>query len=165
MIGYGPYWYWYLFTSEEGLRILDTHTESAFTALHGDPATWIDIFGREDGLENYLLEERKQEVLPYARAEMREVFVKHMAKDGFTVPLLGYKAMLEAVHIDAKKNVLSETNMVKVPTLFIAATKDPLGLPAAIQQPVALGLLPDLTVDEIDAACRRSVKALMKWLR
>jgi soluble epoxide hydrolase / lipid-phosphate phosphatase len=39
MIGYGPYWYWYLFTSDDGPKILDAHVESVFTTLHGDPAT------------------------------------------------------------------------------------------------------------------------------
>ena len=91
---------------------------------------------------------------------MREAFVKRMIKDGFTASLLWYNAMLENVHLEAEKKVLNETNVVQVPTLFIAttkdplgqaATKDPLGQTAPIQQPIQLGLLPDLTVDEIDA--------------
>jgi soluble epoxide hydrolase/lipid-phosphate phosphatase len=171
-IGYGRYWYWYLFMSDEGPKILDAHVESVFTTLHGDSSTWIDIFCKQDGLKNYLLEDRKQEVLPYASTEMREAFVNRMTKDGFTGPLLWYKAMIEGLHIEAEKKVLSETSVVKVPTLFIAATKDPLGPPAAVQQPVQLGLLPDLTIDEIDAGhwCmlvkpQEVGESLMKWLK
>jgi soluble epoxide hydrolase/lipid-phosphate phosphatase len=132
----------------------------------------MDIFCKEDGLKNYLLEDRKQEVLPYATAEMREAFVKRMTKDGFTAPLLWYKAMIEGLHVEAEKKVLNQTSVVKVPTLFIAATHDLLGLPAAIQHPVQLGLLPDLTTHEIDAGhwCMLAKpqevgEALMKWLK
>lgn len=132
----------------------------------------MDIFCKEDGLKEYLLEDRKQEVLPYATAEMREAFVKRMNKDGFEAPLLWYKAVLEGVHLEAEKKVLNETSVVKVPTLFIAATKDLLGLSAAIEQPVQLGLLPDLTTEEIDAGhwCMLAKpqevgEALLKWLK
>jgi soluble epoxide hydrolase / lipid-phosphate phosphatase len=132
----------------------------------------MDIFCKKDGLKNYLLEDRTQEVLPYATPEMREAFMKRMTKDGFTAPLLWYKAMIEGRDVNAEKKVLSETSVVKVPTLFIAATKDPLGLPAAIKQPVQLGLLPDLTIDEIDAGhwCMLAKpqevgEALTKWLK
>jgi soluble epoxide hydrolase/lipid-phosphate phosphatase len=170
-IGYGSFWYWYLFTSEEGPKILDAHVESFFTALHGDPATWMDIFCKKDGLKNYLLENRKQDVLQYATSEMREAFVKRMTEDGFTAPLLWYKAMVENRDLEAEK-VLHETSVVKVPLLFIAATKDLLGPPAAIQGPAQMGLLPDLTINEIDAghwsmlAKPQEVgESLTKWLK
>jgi soluble epoxide hydrolase/lipid-phosphate phosphatase len=150
-IDYGPYWYWYLFTSDDRPKILDAHVESFFTSLHGDPAIWVDIFCKKDGLKDYLLEDQKQEILPYATPEMRESFVKRMTKDGFTAPLLWYTAMMEGEDVNAEKKVVSETSVVKILMVFMAATKDPLGLPAAIQQPVQLGLLPDLTIDKIDA--------------
>ena len=85
---------------------------------------------------------------------MREAFVKRMTEDGFTAPLLWYKAMVENRDVEAEK-VLHETSVVKVPVLFIAATKDLLALPAAIQGPVQMGLLPDLTINEIDAGIGR----------
>lgn len=74
--------------------------------------------------------------------------------------------------LKAEKKVLSETTVVKVPFLFIATTKDPLGLPAAIQPPAQLGLLPDLTMSEIDAGhwCMLAKpqevgESLIKWLK
>ena len=172
LIGYGPYWYWYLFTAPDGPKIVDEHVESLFTALHGRPETMRDIFCTEDGIKNYLLEDRKQEVLPYATKEMREQFVERMSKDGFTGPLLWYKAMLEGLHLEAEKKIMGETSVVKVPMLFIAAMQDPLGLPAAIQRSVQMGLLPDLTIEEIDAGhwCmlakpKEVGEALTRWLK
>ena len=172
LIGYGPVWYWYLFTSPEGVRIVDDHIESFFTALHGKPETMKDIFCTEDGIKNYLLDNRKQDVQPYATKEMREEFVGRMSRDGFTGPLLWYNAMLEGLHLETEKKVLNETTVVKVPMLFIAAMQDPLGLPAAIHRPVQMGLLPDLTIEEVDAGhwCmlakpKEVGEALTKWLR
>ena len=172
MIGYGPYWYWYFFTSEEGPKIMDAHVESAFTVLHADPTTWMETLCKQDGLKNYLLEDRKQEVLPYATTDMRKDFVKRMSNDGFAGPLLWYNALLEGLHLETERKMLHETNVVKVPVLFIAATKDPLGLKAAIEQPIQLGLLPDLTIEEVEAphwcmlAKPKEVgEGLTKWLK
>ena len=152
LIGYGPSWYFYLFVSPEGRAIVDEHIESFFTILHASPEKWIDVLCTKDGLKNYLLEDRREEVLPYATKEMREEFVTRFSRDGFTGPLLWYQALLEGQYLETEKKVVSETAVVKVPCLFIAAQHDPLGLPAAVQQPVQMGLLPDLTIEDIDAA-------------
>ena len=172
LVGYGPYWYFYLFKEAEGRRIVDAHVESFFTALHGDPASWMELLCKKDGLKEYLLADKKQDVQEYATKEMRAEFVSRFSRDGFEGPLLWYQALLEGRHVEAEKRVLGQTSVVKVPYLFIAALRDPLALPAAVQQPKEMGLLPDLTVEEVDAPhwCMLSKpkevgEALVKWLK
>ena len=172
LIGYGPYWYFYLFKEKEGRKIVGEHVESFFTALHGEPSSWMELLCRKDGLREYLMEDQKQDVLEYATEEMRAEFVERFSNDGFEGPLLWYQALIEGRHLEKEREVMGKTSVVRVPCLFIAALRDPLALPAAVQRPREMGLLPDLTVVEVDAPHwlmlskpKEVGEALVKWLK
>jgi soluble epoxide hydrolase/lipid-phosphate phosphatase len=43
LLSYFPGWYWYLFSDPvDGPTLLGQHIESLFTALHAEPAAWMD---------------------------------------------------------------------------------------------------------------------------
>lgn len=52
-IGYFPAWYWYLFLSPEGAKVLDDHLESLFDACSGGGQRLKDLFCTKDGLKTF----------------------------------------------------------------------------------------------------------------
>ena len=151
--GYCSSWCFQLFTSDHGASTLDAHIENMFTALHGGGTRMKDVLCVENGLENWLTDENNKnaEVLPYATEDFRKARVTRLANDGFSGPLSWYKAMLGNLDLEAQKAVPSKgQHILKIPYLFIATLQDPLFPPAVIHSLIALGMLPDVTIKEID---------------
>lgn len=59
--------------------------------------------------------------------------------------------MTEGPHYNAEKELPADNFVVKVPTLFVAGKRDVVCLAAQIEQPKQMGLLPNLTEEEVDA--------------
>jgi soluble epoxide hydrolase / lipid-phosphate phosphatase len=151
--GQGLYYYWRLFTSDEGPSILNAHLESLFTALHAKKLDHMkDTFATEDGMKNYLLADTRQELAAYATPEMQREFVARFQRDGFAAPLQWYRAVTENVHWGVEQKIPGQRLKVTVPALFVACTHDNVCLPVLIQQSVQAGLLPDLVVRELDSS-------------
>jgi soluble epoxide hydrolase/lipid-phosphate phosphatase len=150
-MGYFGFWFWYLLSSPEGPEILDAHLPSLFDALHGDPESWMETMCVEDGLKNWLLQDRTQPLSQYANEAMKRNFVAQMGRDGFAAPLCWYCATMGSVQYEAEKDVPSERYVVSVPSLFVAGKRDRACVPAAIRQPIEQGVLPSLTIEELDA--------------
>ena len=72
-------------------------------------------------------------------------------RDGIKAPLCWYRSMVDQVQYEAEKDLPPERFAVNVPYLFVAASKDVLSSVQAIERPKAMGLLPKLTVTELDA--------------
>jgi soluble epoxide hydrolase / lipid-phosphate phosphatase len=86
LFGYGTYWYWKLFTADDGPNILNDHIESLFDAAHGIPESWMQTFCEPDGMRNFLLEDRRQEVESYVTDEFRKNWVDRLKRDKFDAP-------------------------------------------------------------------------------
>ena len=152
--GYCSSWYFPLFTSDRGAPVLDAHMENMFTALHSGGARMKNLFCAEGALERWLTDESNKEasVLPYATEEFRKEWVGRLERDGSTGPLSWYKAMMRNLDLDAQKSALSRgSHVLNSPYLFVAALQDPLAPPAAVQASIGQGMLPDVTLREIDA--------------
>jgi soluble epoxide hydrolase/lipid-phosphate phosphatase len=150
-MGYFCYWFWYLLSSPEGAIVLDAHLPSLFDALHGDPESWMETMCVEDGLKNWLLEDKTQPLAPYASEGMKREFVAQMGRNGFAAPLCWYRATTAGVQYDAEKDIPPERYIVSVPSLFVGGKLDKFCVPQAIRQPIEEGLLPRLTIEELDA--------------
>ncbi|KAK4961105.1 hypothetical protein LTR10_001595 [Elasticomyces elasticus] len=154
-LGYCSMWYFGLFTSEEGGKVLDAHVEQMFTALHGGGQRMKKILCVEGGIEKWLDGDAKKdvEVLPYAREPaFRQKWVGRLKRDGFTAPLKWYKAITRDMDLDAQKQALeSGAGVLKMPYLFVAALQDPLAPTGAVQGPIAQGMLPDVSIKEVEA--------------
>lgn len=83
-----------------------------------------------------------------------------MQRDGFTGPLNWYHASVGNHHWNSEKDVPPERYRLTIPVLFIGCTKDPVCLTQYIYLAQKAGLLPDLTVDEIESGhwCKWSVR-------
>lgn len=120
--GYGTFWYWKLFTTPQGPRILGEHLDSLFSLAHpADTRIWLDTFCKEDGLEGFLKADKQTEVQPYATAEMRQRWNARLARDGFEAPCCWYRAVVEGHQVGEA----DESNqVVQVPSLFIGYSDD-----------------------------------------
>ncbi|KAK5716323.1 hypothetical protein LTR17_016437 [Elasticomyces elasticus] len=154
-LGYCSMWYFGLFTSEEGGKVLDAHVEQMFTALHGGGQRMKEILCVEGGIEKWLDDDAKKdvEVLPYAREPaFRQEWVGRLKRDGFTAPLKWYKAIISNMDLEAQQQALERgTGVLNMPYLFVAALQDPLAPTAAVQGPIAQGMLPDVSIKEVEA--------------
>jgi soluble epoxide hydrolase/lipid-phosphate phosphatase len=68
-------------------------------------------------------------------------------------PQYWYRATTENHHYEAEKGLPSGRSRVDMPILFIGYTKDPVYLVEMTRIPESQGLLPCLTVKELDCGC------------
>ncbi|KAK4504002.1 hypothetical protein PRZ48_004917 [Zasmidium cellare] len=174
-VGYCSIWYFPLFTSEEGYRVIDENVENMFTALHGGGERMKEVCCYEGAMEKWLREPSnvEKEVLPYAKdAQYRKEWIDRMEQNSFRAPLDWYKATSRSLDLQAESNALQAGNhIIKAPYLFVAALTDPLAPSAAVQGPIAQGTLPDVTLEEVDAShwCMHERptevgQAVVRWL-
>ncbi|EGR51307.1 uncharacterized protein TRIREDRAFT_57045 [Trichoderma reesei QM6a] len=151
-MGYFPAWYWYLFCDPLlGPSLLNQHAESLFTALHAEPKAWMTTLCAEDGLKAWLKQDKKGPVQQYATDEMRLRFIKRMTRDGFESPLCYYRSKRDGRFDEQDSRLPADRYKIKVPYLFVAGTQDVVCRPEAIETVEKLGLVPQLTVRQVDA--------------
>ena len=188
-IGYFPFWYWYLFTSPKGAKVLEDHLDSLFDACSGGGKGLRELFCSKDRLRDFLLEDQRAETAEYATEERKRAFVERFKRDGMVSlshmvsvcrgcfatslaygwrslqpipvqvltkpqegPLCWYKAQLRNVNFEAEKQIPKDKYVVRVPLLFVGGSDDPVCLTAGIHAVQKQGLVPELTVRELDAA-------------
>lgn len=141
--GYPSMAYWYLFSSDDGYKLLDEHLESLFTVLHGHPDSWLDTVCKHDGVKEFLLQDKKQPTEPYATEEMKSDFITRFKRDGFAAPTCWYKAMVGGFQDGQATKV--KTSVVEVPSLFVGFDNDKVCHPESIATGIKGGFLPKLT--------------------
>jgi pimeloyl-ACP methyl ester carboxylesterase len=146
-----PKWYWKLFGSDDGYKLLNSRIESLFTLAHSKPETWLETLCTEDGAKHYLEEDRRQPVEAYATNDLREKFIARMKRDSFEGPQQWYRAMLNGEQDEASKAIPKENYVVHVPTLFIGGTRDMAARPENLIPSQKAGLLPHLKTVTVDA--------------
>lgn len=130
---------------------MDAHVESVFTIGHGKPESWKDLLCKEDGVKNFLEEDRRQPVESYVTDEMRDKFIARMKRDSFQGPQQWYRAMINLEQYRADQHVPKENIVVNVPTLFFGGARDYVGRAEAIKPSQEAGLLPHLKIVTVDA--------------
>jgi soluble epoxide hydrolase/lipid-phosphate phosphatase len=170
--GYFPLWYMYLFSDPvEGPQLMDSHIESVFAGIHGEPETWKDIMCKKNGCKDWLRADTRPPVQLYATNEMKKRFVERFEKGGFTASLMWHRSAVEG-YLGAEEMKLQQDRFtVDVPYLFVSGLKDALCLPAFIEDVEKAGLTPKLTKKEIDCGhwCmlsnpKETGEAVVSWL-
>ena len=172
MLGYFPYWYWYLFCSEEGPKIMQAHLERAFDICHVDRKGMMDTFCKKDGMKDCLLGDQHLEVREYATPEMKKKFVERFRMDGFEAPVCWYKAVIDNVANEAEQQIPRDRYVLNMPVLFVGGKDDVVCLTNAIYTVQEKGLTPDLTVHELNAGHwlmlsnpKELGEVVIKWLK
>ena len=165
-------WYWKVFSSDEGYKLMDAHVESLFTAIHGEPQTLLETLCKQDGIKNYLEQDRRQPVESYATEEMRKNWVARLEKDSFQAPQNWYRSMVNGEQDIANQAVPEQNIVVKVPTLFFGGTQDKVCRPELLGPSQEAGLLPHLKIVTVNAGHwsmlakpKEFGKALTDWLK
>lgn len=151
LVGYPLYAYWELFTAPDGAKVVHSHLESLYTALHGDAENWMKtMFCVPGAFRKYLEEDKTVSVKEFAKdPAFKKYFLERFQRDGFDGPLCWYRATKDNVQYNQEKDLLNQDFVINKPVLFIGASGDAVCLTAAIHQ--VKPLLPDLVVDEVQA--------------
>ncbi|KAK4934773.1 hypothetical protein LTR10_024050 [Elasticomyces elasticus] len=170
--GYGMLWYWKLFIAPDAVEITDSHLESMWTSVHGEPETWLDTLAAEDGIRRYLVADKRQPVMSYATEERRQRWLRHMSSGGFAGPLNYYRAAAFGTQDKAHAMVPRENHVVKVPHLFFGGSRDVVCRPELCDDSIKAGLLPDCTKVAVDSGhwahldkSKEFGETLLGWLR
>lgn len=135
-----------------------------------------DVCCNEGAMEKWLKQpgNEDQPVLPYAeKTGFRTEWVTRLGRDGFRAPLDWYKGVVRSLDLEHEQQVFEHGHhIVTAPYLFIAALKDPLAPKDAIQGPIAQGMVPDVTLREVDGSHwvmlekpEETGETLTAWLR
>lgn len=143
-------WYWKLFGSDDGYKLMDSRIESLFTLAHGKPETWLETLCKPDGARHYLEEDRRQPTEAYATDQMREKFIARMKRDSFEAPQQWYRATVNGEQDIANQSVPKENTVVHVPTLFFGGARDMVARPEILGPSQQAGLLPSLKIVTVD---------------
>ena len=151
LLGYPQFAYWELFTAPDGPQILNDHIESFYTVLHGNPsADWMkQMFCAYGALRSYLLADKTVSLHQYAQnPAFRDAFITRFRRDGFEGPLQWYVAAKD--NWEVEKDIQPQTLKIDLPVLYISSTGDAVCPGSGINPTRDAGLLPNLTIREID---------------
>jgi pimeloyl-ACP methyl ester carboxylesterase len=150
---------------------LSANIDSWFEALHGNPENWLEtLFCHQDALSDFVRCGKRVPLHTYAEP-LRKRWVDIFREHGFVGPLQWYLVKVTGIQWEVEKEIPKEKYVVTVPTLFIGAKKDTVCTTAAIEIPRKQGLLPQLTVTEVDSGHWPMLEApeatgniIVKWL-
>ncbi|OCT50997.1 putative epoxide hydrolase [Cladophialophora carrionii] len=152
IFGYGIYWYWQLFTAEDGAEIMGSHLDSMWDVAHGAPETWLDTLCKKDGVRDFILADKRQPTMAYATEERKQKWIASFKEaPGFDAPLNYYRAMVSGVQDEANKHIPKENIPINVPFLFFGGQRDYVCRPEMLQLSLDAGLIPDCTKVVIDS--------------
>ncbi|KAH7193997.1 Alpha/Beta hydrolase protein [Fusarium flagelliforme] len=116
-----------------------------YDAAFGDPYTWLDNWVSPGGMRKFISEGRTQPTLPFTTPEHKLDFMERYAKEGaFAAMSCWYKAFAANVQSMSDKNISEDAKTVNVPALFWGGEQDFVCRPAALQDSIDAGLLPDV---------------------
>ncbi|KAI1453928.1 alpha/beta-hydrolase [Annulohypoxylon moriforme] len=154
VLGYPILGYQEFFITDEAPAILKAHLDRFYQAIHGTPVGWTkELWCARGKMRDWLVDEKREvDVLSYAQdPKLRQAFIDRFQRDGFEAPLCYYKANNSNVQYEDGKTVPQSNLAVKVPTLFVGCTQDPVCRPEMMAPAKEKGMLPDLEEATIDS--------------
>lgn len=168
MIGYPSWAYTEFFTAEDGAAVMEGNVARVWEAMHADrpqPEWMREISCAKGALRDFLMRggdgdgdgkgAGNIELREYANdgSVYKEDFFRRMTDKeaaGIGPALCWYRAMTDNVYFETEKMLVKEALVLKVPTLFVACPGDAVCRPELIEGPKQAGLVPDLTVVEVN---------------
>ncbi|KAG9186014.1 soluble epoxide hydrolase / lipid-phosphate phosphatase [Alternaria panax] len=150
-----PRWsYWDFYASDAASAICCAHADSLWCAIHSVREDLRrSLYSTKGALQSFLEDNEKSPVRSYevAGRDLKSEWLVRMEKNGFEGPLCWYKAIVRGITPAAESELDRDRLVVKVPALFIGASKDQICLIGAIRAPWAEGFLPDLQIKQVDS--------------
>ncbi|KAI1204943.1 alpha/beta-hydrolase [Annulohypoxylon truncatum] len=152
--GYPAHAYQEFFISDDAPALLRANIDRFYHAIHGAPRDWTkQIWCQRGEMRKWLSDkDRKVELRGYAQdPAFRQRFLERFQRDGFEAPLCYYKAMYSGVNSDSIKDLDKDRLIVRVPTYYIACTRDPVCRPELSIPAKQGGFLPDWEETIVDS--------------
>lgn len=152
--GHARYAYWEYFIQPDAAELTQERAESFWTALHGNRKNMLrDIFCTRGAVREYLESDSRTELREYAKEGngWKEEFLARTKESGFTGAFNWYKVYVLNMNWEKERHIRGERLTIRVPTLFIACSRDDICLPSFIEPPRQAGLLPELEIRQIDS--------------
>ncbi|KAJ0116161.1 hypothetical protein N8I77_008665 [Diaporthe amygdali] len=144
VFGYGTFWYWKLFTADDGAKVLNENPDILFDIAHA-PESWMATFCTENGMRK-ALENRGEgfdiKRRAYATEETKKAFIERFKRDGFDGPVCWYKSH---VFGQQSEEANPDNQVVNVPSLFLGYEEDVVCRKEGILPFIQAGALPQLT--------------------
>lgn len=152
--GYPQYSYWEFFTSPDAAEIIDANLDRMWQVLHGDVEDWMrKMFCVPNTMRKFLLSNENVPLKAYAsKPEWREKFMDQFKTDGFASALQMYKATVANIQLTSDSNLLEQSLVIEVPTLFLICTQDAVCIPEVMIPAKDQGLIPHLKEVHIESA-------------
>lgn len=150
-----PLWaYWEFFLSEDGPQLMRENLQKVYEAQHGDVEDWsFKLFCVRGAWRTYVTGTESVPLKSFANEKRwKDSFFEQFQRDGFEAPIQWYKVYVDGVQCEADKAIPLERHKIEVPVLFVGCTKDGNNKVDFIEIPRQGGLLPDLTVKQLDCA-------------
>ncbi|KNG48507.1 alpha/beta-hydrolase [Stemphylium lycopersici] len=140
-LGYPILGYWPYHNEPDAHVLMDANLDSLYTLLYtSNSTTWIENFNEPGGLEKWLAADRRaaygNEYITNSTREQWKAITR--AQGGLEAPLKWYKSFMQGVNSADEEENRALSGMIGQPSLFIAADRDTVGVPA--QQ--LIGMLP-----------------------
>jgi len=121
-----------LFFVEDGAdKIIESHWDSFYSVVWPEKhETWIDHICPTGAAKAWLLADKRTPLPAYLTEEDKAFQTKILLKDGFNSALNWYKPSLNGLAMKDDELIVKDNYDVKQPVLFVACTKDFIGVPA-----------------------------------
>ncbi|KAF2213522.1 hypothetical protein CERZMDRAFT_39496 [Cercospora zeae-maydis SCOH1-5] len=145
--------YWDFYASDAAAAICRAHAESLWCALHSVREDLrSSLYSTKGALQSFLEDDKKSAVRDYdvAGRDLKSEWLARMENNGFEGPLCWYKAIVRGITPAVESELDRDRLVVKVPALFVGASKDAICLIDAIRAPWVEGFLPDLQIKQLE---------------
>ncbi|RYN47470.1 hypothetical protein AA0118_g12211 [Alternaria tenuissima] len=155
-VGYPALGYWYYYNQPDGHVLMDEHASlDSFYSLHyssNTPTDWIEHIAKIGAFQEWLAADRMAEYgNDYITNSTREQWKTiTRAQGGIEAAQKWYKALLQGVNSKNEDDVRSMSGIIEQPSLFIAADRDAVGLPAR-QLMATLPYAPGMRIRSVDS--------------
>ena len=145
--------YWEFFVAPDAPRLMLEHIESVYTANHAAAEDFSKkTFCAYGALRKFIESDSRVPVKPYAQdPRIKDRWVARFRRDGFGGPLQWYRAYVNGHMWEVEQELPKERYTVTVPLLYIGASQDSASPTTGIYAPQKAGLLPYLTIKEVES--------------
>ncbi|KAJ6614936.1 alpha/beta-hydrolase [Mycena sp. CBHHK59/15] len=130
MVGYDVLAYMQFFIQPDAAPLLEKNFDSFFSLLYPEtPETWKDTMCVSGGAKAWIESNQTAPLPSYLSPQEKEHYQKQLLDGGLSAPLCWYKVLIEAHNTKDDGQIPVTSHAIRQPCLFVAFTRDVIGLP------------------------------------
>ncbi|GKT49560.1 bifunctional epoxide hydrolase 2 [Colletotrichum spaethianum] len=144
MFGAGIFEYWYFFTADDAVDLMNQNVESVYSVVFGESDTWLKTWCAPGGMRKFITQGCTQPTISFATPEHKTDFMDRYRKGGFASSMCAYTVTSSGVRTESDRMLTDESITVRVPVFYWGGKQDYVCRPEMSQQAIAQGVLPDV---------------------